>query len=127
MKEYEEKYPKTWWLTNRNYFIYFTRELTGIIIAIYALLSLYMLYMVKTGVINQPFIQIYFWYSWFTFVIAIYHGLTWFYSMTKITSIKLGGFKIPHKFLWAGSLIVWIVVSYFVNLILYSGLLGGLI
>lgn len=117
-RTYEYKQSKTWWLGNRRYALYMVRELSGFAVALYGFIFLAQLFTLTQGpiayasllgvLLSPAGILL----SAILLVFAIFHSLTWFDLTAKVKPPLLKGKPVPRKFVVAGTIIIWLFISY---------------
>ena len=119
-KPYVEKNNNTWWLTNRRYFTYAMREISGLVMSLYVLISIYELSQIASG--SSSFITfrllaaspLMFMFSIIALAFTLLHSVTWFELTGKIQKDqlpKISGKSPPVSVLVIVNLIILFVVS----------------
>lgn len=110
------KISRTWWTKNPRYTIYFLRELTGVVIALYVMYFLiYELFYEYRTFSQNAVSQI---VSWISLAAAVFHTITWFWVTVKISPVQLK--KHIQIATFIGLLAVWIAASYFLLQFFYD-------
>lgn len=119
MQPFPQKLPSLWFTQNIRYFVYFLREFTGILIAIWVinLILAFFVMNIEGGrnVFSNFRLEDKLFYTlrytnYIGFFAAIFHSLTWLYVMTKLSPIPLKG--ISQKLAYAVLIIIWLSLSY---------------
>ncbi len=118
MKYLEQKPGLFWWTKNIRYFMYFARELSGIIIGFTAFILILTL---TAGILFfknanlKTFVLV---LAWTALVSAVIHTLTWLGALPKILPLQITAFQ--QRVVWLFLIIVWIGMSYFLMCTLYQ-------
>lgn len=105
---YEQKTSPFWWTGNIRYIVYFLREFTGVLIAIYTIFFLTKSIFDPTlAFVNTLSFHI---VSWIGLAGAIFHAITWFWVTVKISPIPLK--KSAQVFFFLLLLTLWGILSY---------------
>jgi fumarate reductase subunit C len=119
MKYLEQKPDLFWWTKNTQCFLYFVREINGILLGFFALAWIIFLIAVSfiwkyalnsnalfigTANFMVPFL------TWTTLISSIIHTLTWLSAMPKILPLPLSA--IGQKIAYAILVVFWIGLSY---------------
>jgi fumarate reductase subunit C len=106
---YEQKLSHFWWTGNIRYLIYFLREFTGVLIALYTIFFLAQAIFDPTlSFVKEYSFRI---VSWIGLAAAIFHTITWFWVTVKISPIPLK--KPLQVFFFLILIILWLTFSYF--------------
>ena len=126
MKYLEQKPGPLWWTQNPRYFLYFVREINGILLGFFAFawiialiaVSIIWKYAWNSGAlfINTADILIPV-LIWSTIVSSIIHTLTWLGAMPKILPVQLS--KRRQKIAYIILIIFWLGLSYILLNIFY--------
>lgn len=123
MKYLEQKQGAYWWTGNIRYFIYFMREIAGIILGACAFIIVLALFCIfisgEAGAGFFPILMKVFKYaSYLAFGASIIHSVTWLDAMPRIMPFTLSktGQKIAYLILIA----VWISISWLAMATLFA-------
>ena len=114
---YKPRLPATWWLREWKSFLFMMREFTSFFIAIFVLTYLLGIHRFVEGknryeafidALQSPGWRILY---FFIFVFALYHSITWFYSVPKILVVRLGPRAVPARLLLIGHYCAWVLIS----------------
>src|SRR5262245_31678043 len=103
-KPYVRPVRATWWLRQRAYFWFMTRELTAVFVAVYFVLLLIILWRLKSPNGGSAYDDILTWlqtskvslvFHFLAFVAAMYHTITWFALVPKVMVVRMGEEKLP--------------------------------
>lgn len=128
-KLFYRKLPATWWLSKPSYFLFMLRELSSVFIAIFLVVYLVQLYQLTRGPeayaafaqkLSSPGWII---FNLITFLFALYHSITWFYSSAIVLPLRLGEREMPRNLFVALNVGALAVVS-LVVLVLFLALKG---
>lgn len=113
---FQQKPSPVWWIGNIRYFVYFLRELTGVIIAFYMIYFLLCALADPTLAFTagNTFATI----SWISFGAAVFHSITWLGVAVKISPVKLN--KPLQALAFLALIGAWGGVSYFLLNYLYA-------
>ena len=78
----QSKLSPFWWTRNSRYFIYFLRELSGPVLALYAVI--FIIWWIFDPAMIFTFNGAFQVLSWVALVFALIHALTWFWVTSKI-------------------------------------------
>ncbi len=127
----EHSLSRLWWTKNIRYFVYFVREFSGVVIALY---TLYLLYMMATrdvvsitgtastiASIELNFInsRLFHALTGIALMASLFHSISWFYVMAKLTPVRMGGFVVPQFLTFALIMLIWVGVMYGLLYLLY--------
>lgn len=128
MQPLPQKLPRLWFTQNIRYFVYFLREFTGILIAIWVINLILanfasVAFQARGNHIIYPTLADHLYgalkyTNQIGFYAAIFHSLTWLYVMTKLSPIPLKG--VWQKITYAVLILIWLSLSYFIFKILYA-------
>lgn len=123
MKYLHQQPGHFWWTRNPRYIIYFLREFSGVLIAIYilTLLTLYAILFYKStfiGMTNHPLYGVAQslhaalngWIGYVGLAGALIHTLTWLYVMPQLLPIKLSALQ--QKTAYILLIAAWLSLSY---------------
>ncbi len=117
MKPYVRRYPNTWWLARRPYFLFMMREFTSIFVAGYCVFLLYFIHKLSQGpdayygvieALQSPLSVI---LHIIAFIFAAYHSITWFQLTPKIMILRFGEEQVPPFLISGANFVAWVVVS----------------
>ena len=114
---YKQSMSSTWWLSNRNYFLFMVREVSALFVALFVvsyLVGLYRLYQgeaqytaylesLQTPFVGLSFVVI--------LVFALYHTVTWFSLTPIVMVVRLGTRVIPPQLVLLTNYLVWLILS----------------
>jgi len=128
-KLFYHELPPFWWLSKRSYFLFMLRELSSVFIAIFLVVFLIQLYQLTRGPeAYAAFTQKLSSPGWIvlnliTFLFALYHSITWFYSSAIVLPLRIGEREMPRNLFVALNVGALAVVS-LVILVLFLALKG---
>jgi fumarate reductase subunit C len=117
MKEYRRPMPVAWWLRRRPYTFFMLRELTSLLIAVYALVLLLLVrslargpdaYQVFLEVLRSPAAIA---FHVVALAAAVYHSVTWFRLAPMAVALRVGGRRLPAPAVVAANYAAWALVS----------------
>jgi fumarate reductase subunit C len=117
MKEYVRPVRADWWLKKPSYTLFMLRELTAVFVAGYAVFLLVLIYRATEGReafaafvegLKSPVSIV---LHLLVLAMAIYHSVTWFSAVPKITVFWRGEEKVSAGTILAVNYAVWVVVS----------------
>ena len=114
---YKQSMSSTWWLSNRNYFLFMVREVSALFVALFVvsyLVGLYRLYQgeaqytaylesLQTPFVGLSFVVI--------LVFSLYHTVTWFSLTPIVMVVRLGTRVIPPQLVLLTNYLVWLILS----------------
>lgn len=122
MEPLPQKLHRLWFTQNIRYLVYFLREFTGILIAIWVIHLILanfasVAFQTRGNNFIYPTIASRLFHALkytnpIAFYAAIFHSLTWLYVMTKLSPIPLKG--IWKIIAYTTLIAVWLVLSYFI-------------
>lgn len=107
----------TWYLERRRDFLHMAQEVTSLFIGIYTIMLLWGVkalsegpeaYQVFLDTLGNPLVIA---FNWITFVIMLYHSISWFSVTPKAMPVQIGEEFLPGGIIAAGHYIAWVVVS----------------
>jgi fumarate reductase subunit C len=107
----------TWYLERRRDLVHMAQEVTSLFIGIYAIMLLWGVkslsegpgaYQVFLDALGSPLVIV---FNWITFVVMLYHSISWFSVTPKAMPVQIGEEFLPGGIIAAGHYIAWIVVS----------------
>ena len=107
----------TWYLERRRDFLHMAQEVTSLFIGIYTIMLLWGVkalsegpgaYQVFLDTLGNPLVIA---FKWITFVIMLYHSISWFSVTPKAMPVQIGEEFLPGGIIAAGHYIAWVVVS----------------
>lgn len=107
----------TWYLARRRDLLHMAQEVTSLFIGIYTIMLLWGVkalsegpgaYQVFLDALGSPLVIA---FNWITFVIMLYHSISWFSVTPKAMPVQIGEEFLPGGIIAAGHYIAWIVVS----------------
>ena len=116
-KEYVRPVRANWWLQKKSYTLFMVREATALFVAGYAIFLLVLLYRATQGPdVFRGFVEglrspVSIVLHLLVLAMALYHSITWFSAVPKITVFWRGEEKVDAGTVVAVSYAVWIVVS----------------
>ena len=122
-KPYVEKNNNFWWLTNRRYFTYAMREISGLVMSLYVLISIYEISQLTSG--SSSFIDfrllaaspLMFMFSVIALAFTLLHTITWFELTGKIQKDqvpKISGKSPPIFALVIVNMLILFAASYLI-------------
>ncbi len=102
-RQYPYTVKATWWLGNRNYFIFMLRELSPVFMALFLVQLVCLVrealkgpegYAIALAEMSKPGI---FWFNVVALVFSLLHAVTWFQAATTVLPVKLMGKPFPPK------------------------------
>ena len=114
---YKQPLPATWWLSNKNYFLFMLREVSALFIAIFVLIYVVGLYRLAQGEaqygaylesLQTPLAGVAF---LVILAFALYHTVTWFSLTPIVMVVRLGSRVIPAKLVLVVNYVAWLVLS----------------
>ncbi|MFQ5998441.1 MAG: hypothetical protein ACE5KO_03965 [Candidatus Bathyarchaeia archaeon] len=124
---YSQKLGFSWWLRSSAYFGYMLRELSGLFVAIYALIYVFQLSTLSAGqsdyaafmatMSSTPIIVLNLIFLGF----AVYHSLTWFNLTSKVQPVKLGTRIVPKLAVFGVNILIWIAASLAIYFLIFVG------
>jgi fumarate reductase subunit C len=117
MKEYRRPMPVAWWLRRRPYTFFMLRELTSLLIAVYALVLLLLVRSLARGPdAYQAFLEVLRSPAAIAFHVvalaaAVYHSVTWFRLAPMAVALRVGGRRLPAPAVVAANYAAWVLVS----------------
>ncbi len=127
VRAYDWHMPSDWWLKKRNYLLYMIRELTAVFAALWVVIFLVQLPLLKSNPAAwSQFMASPGWmlFSLISLLFVLYHAWTWFNLMGTVLYFRPGKQAIPGKTIVAAMLFVWAAVSIVIALILITPALG---
>ena len=111
----------TWYLRNGRYKVYMLREMTCLLVGLYALLTIFGLAALAAGpdqwngflASQQNPVMIAF-HGFALFYFLIYQTFAWFKLAPKAMPVQLGEKKLPARIIVIGHYVVWAVLSAFI-------------
>jgi fumarate reductase subunit C len=128
MKYLEQKLSRTWWTKNIRYFLYFIREFSGVLIALFTISFIAIVSIDQIGTkFNLQNLQISGFLKSIPFQIieylglagAVIHTLTWLSVMPKISPIKLP--ETQQKIAYLALIAVWLGISLIIISTIHAG------
>ncbi len=119
--------PSGWWLKKRNYLLYMIRELTAVFAALWVVIFLAQLPLLKSSPDSwSQFMRSPGWmlFSLISLLFILYHAFTWFNLMGTVLYLRPGKQAIPGRTIVAVMLFVWAAVSIVIALVLITPALG---
>jgi fumarate reductase subunit C len=120
MKYLPQKQSPYWWTGNIRYFIYFVREIAGIILGLTTFVMLasviIMLFFIKNGF--YPLINFLEYCIYIFLGASIIHTVTWLYAMPRIMPFTLS--KTGQKIVYLILLTIWIGISWLAMVTLFA-------
>ena len=114
---YPSRVSVTWWLKNRNYFVFMMRELSAVFVALFLVGILYLLgglashlaeYERRLQWFTQPHVIA---FHGVAFLFAVLHTVTWFKAGAVIMPVRLKGKLVPAAWMVWGNIAAWLGVS----------------
>jgi fumarate reductase subunit C len=113
-----------WWLKKWTYVTFVLRELTSVFVALFALVTLWLLHAVTRGPeayadlmarLGRPL-----WVALHVLTLAfvLFHTITWFHLAPKAMVVRLGSRRLPDSVVVAAHYALWIVLSVVVGAVL---------
>jgi fumarate reductase subunit C len=112
-----------WWLKKRNYLLYMLRELTAVFAALWVVIFLAQLPLLRSNPRAwQEFMTSPGWmaFSFVSFVFILYHAWTWFSLMGTVLYFRPGKTPIPGRTIISAMLFVWAALSLVIALIIIT-------
>jgi len=119
MKYLEQKPGPLWWTRNPRYFLYFVREINGILLGFMAftwIIALILISLIWKYALNSDalfinttnfLIPV---FIWTTIISSIIHTLTWLSAMPKILPLQLS--NLQQKIAYVILIIFWLGLSF---------------
>ena len=107
----------TWYLERRRDLTHMLQEVTSLFIGIYTIILLWGVKALSEGpeayqgfldALGSPLLIT---FNWITFVVMIYHSVSWFSVTPKAMPVQIGEEFLPGGVIAAGHYVAWIVVS----------------
>jgi fumarate reductase subunit C len=107
----------TWYLGRRRDLTHMLQELTSLFIGIYTIMLLWGVKALSEGpdayqgfldALGSPLLIT---FNWITFVVMIYHSVSWFSVTPKAMPVQIGEEFLPGGVIAAGHYVAWVVVS----------------
>ena len=107
----------TWYLGRRRDLTHMLQELTSLFIGIYTIMLLWGIKALSEGpdayqgfldALGSPLLIT---FNWITFVVMIYHSVSWFSVTPKAMPVQIGEEFLPGGVIAAGHYVAWVVVS----------------
>ena len=117
MSPYHRSMEPTWWLSNRAYFLFMTRELTSVPIAAYLILLLVMLHKLAMGrEAYEAYLRFLATPGMLAFhavalVAAVYHSVTWFNLAPMAMALRIRERRVPPMIVIGVNYAAWIALS----------------
>lgn len=117
VRPYHRKFPNTWWLKRRPYFLFMLREATAIFVAGYSVFLLVLLRRLGEGeeafaafleTLRSPLSLA---LHWVALAFALYHTVTWFNLTPKILVLRIGERKVPGALIAGANYVAWLALS----------------
>ncbi|MPZ14582.1 MAG: hypothetical protein GEU73_09190 [Chloroflexi bacterium] len=127
-RAYRWRMPVAWWLKSTHYTLYMVRELTAVFGALWAILFLAQVPLMKAdyaGWLSQMRSPGWVLFSFVSLLFVLYHVWTWFNLMGSVLYIRLGKSPIPGTAINALMFAVWAVASIVIALVVATPILVG--
>jgi len=107
----------TWYLERRRDLTHMLQEVTSLFIGIYTIILLWGVKALSEGpeayqgfldALGSPLLIT---FNWITFVVMIYHSISWFSVTPKAMPVQIGEEFLPGGVIAAGHYVAWVVVS----------------
>lgn len=107
----------TWYLERRRDLTHMLQEVTSLFIGIYTIILLWGVKALSEGpeayqgfldALGSPLLIT---FNWITFVVMIYHSVSWFSVTPKAMPVQIGEEFLPGGIIAAGHYVAWVVVS----------------
>ena len=107
----------TWYLERRRDLTHMLQEVTSLFIGIYTIILLWGVKALSEGpeayqgfvdALGSPLLIT---FNWITFVVMIYHSVSWFSVTPKAMPVQIGEEFLPGGVIAAGHYVAWVVVS----------------
>lgn len=107
----------TWYLERRRDLTHMLQEVTSLFIGIYTIILLWGVRALSEGpeayqgfldALGSPLLIT---FNWITFVVMIYHSVSWFSVTPKAMPVQIGEEFLPGGIIAAGHYVAWVVVS----------------
>ena len=107
----------TWYLERRRDLTHMLQEVTSLFIGIYTIILLWGVRALSEGpeayqgfldALGSPLLIT---FNWITFVVMIYHSVSWFSVTPKAMPVQIGEEFLPGGVIAAGHYVAWVVVS----------------
>ncbi len=127
MRPYHRPMPRTWWLSNRAYFLFMVRELTSVFIAAYLVLFLLMLHNLAMGrdayeaylrFLARPGMLM---FHVVALAAALFHSVTWFNVTPMVMRLQFGEKRVPPVIIAGVNYVAWIALSIAMTVIVLRG------
>ena len=127
MKRYRRPFPNTWWLEQRNYFLFMMREISSLFIGIYIVVLLLLIRSLDSGpeayaafresLSAPPMVA----FHIVLFLFALYQTTTTFNLTPKVIVVQLGERRVPGFLIAGAHYAGWLAVSTVLACILLKG------
>ena len=127
LKMYSRPMSFWWWLERRAYFKIVVRELTGVFVGAFAIVTLLQVSAVGDGpeayaafaaMLGSPAYVV---FSVVAFMAALFHAVTWFPLVPTTIVLRLGERRVPNSIIAGAHFAGWLVVSAVVAYIVLRG------
>lgn len=106
-----------WWTARWPYVKFILRELTSIVVGIYAIVLMLLVHALSRGPEAYESMLALFEPTWsivlhVLFLAAlVFHTITWFNLAPAAMDFRIGSIKLPDRLVVAGNLVLWLVLS----------------
>ncbi len=124
---YRPRMSTYWWLWRRSYLAFILRELSSVCVAWFVVFLLLLVAAVSRG--DESYRQFLHWSGSPVVVVAnlvslcfvVFHAVTWFNLAPQAMPVRLGGKRIPGRWIAASNYAAWAVASALVAWLLLGG------